>query len=308
MARILVLFLDGIGLGSEDPKLNPIAAAPMPTIRKLLNGKSLVATSSPQENKIASLLALDAQLGVPGLPQSASGQAALLTGRNVPVEIGEHYGPKPNSAIAEILRENNIFMEVTRRGGSAGLLNAYPPRYFAAIESNLRLYSSIPMAVNAADIPLLNFEDLQKGQAFSADFTGRGWNMQDDFPTIPEYTPEQAGKLFGKVAQTYTLSWFDYWLSDYAGHRSTFEEAVTLLGTLDAVLGGLIEIWDLENDLIILTSDHGNLENLNVKGHTANPVPALLIGSLNLRRTFSAGASDLSDFFSGVLNVLYDAA
>ena len=251
-------------------------------------------------------MALDAQLGVPGLPQSASGQAALLTGRNVPAEIGEHYGPKPNSAVAEIIRENNIFMEVTRRGGSAGLLNAYPPRYFAAIESNLRLYSSIPMAVNAAGIPLLNFEDLRKGLAFSADFTGQGWNTQDDFPPAPEYTAEEAGKLFGKVAQTYTLSWFDYWLSDYAGHRGTFEEAITLLETLDDVLGGLIEIWDLENDLIILTSDHGNLENLNVRGHTTNPVPALLIGSLPLRRTFAAGASDLTDFFPGVLNVLFD--
>ncbi|MCH7587490.1 MAG: hypothetical protein IIC78_05575 [Chloroflexi bacterium] len=308
MARILVLFLDGVGLGSEDPKLNPMAAASMPTIRELLNGLPLVATSSPQENKLASLLALDAQLGVPGLPQSASGQAALLTGRNVPAEIGEHYGPKPNAAVAAILRENNLFMEVTRRGESAALLNAYPPRYFEAIESKLRLYSAIPMAVNAAAIPLMNFEDLQHGLALSADFIGRGWNTQSDFPAAPEYTPQEAGRLFGKVAQTYTLSWFDYWLSDYAGHRGTFEEAVNLLETLDAVLGGLIEIWDLENDLLILTSDHGNLENLNVKGHTANPVPALLIGSLKMRQAFSAGASDLTDFFPGVLNALFDGA
>ena len=48
--------------------------------------------------KQVSLLALDAGLGVEGLPQSATGQAVLLTGVNIPAELGYHYGPKPNPA------------------------------------------------------------------------------------------------------------------------------------------------------------------------------------------------------------------
>jgi len=35
---------------------------------------------------------------------------------------------------------------------------------------------------------------------------------------------------------------------------------------------------DLSKNLVILTSDHGNLEDLSVKTHTRNPVPTLLWG------------------------------
>ncbi|MCH8808184.1 MAG: hypothetical protein IH986_19140, partial [Planctomycetes bacterium] len=82
----------------------------------------------------ATLLAVDAQMGVEGAPQSATGQAALLTGENVPELVGEHYGPKPNPAVAEIVRRDNLFKKVLARGGSAALLNGYPPRYFEAIK------------------------------------------------------------------------------------------------------------------------------------------------------------------------------
>ena len=102
----------------------------MPTLSGLLGGQPLIAEAAPREEARATLLSIDACLGVEGTPQSASGQAALLTGRNVPAEIGGHYGPKPNRPIASILEADNVFKEVIRRGGRAALLNAYPPRYF----------------------------------------------------------------------------------------------------------------------------------------------------------------------------------
>ena len=42
-------------------------------------------------------------MGVPGMPQSGSGQAALLTGLNVPALIGGHYGPWPSQPIVNLL-------------------------------------------------------------------------------------------------------------------------------------------------------------------------------------------------------------
>lgn len=305
MINLLVLFLDGLGLGLKDPERNPLALASMPTISKLLEGKSLVLDSAPFEGELASLQAWDAGLGIPGLPQSASGQAVLLTGRNVPEEIGAHYGPKPNPAIRKILESDNIFIEVLRLGGTATLLNAYPPGYFSAIESRLRLYSAIPMAVAAADIPLRTFEDLQAGVAISADFTGEGWNARSDFPHAPEYTPLEAGRLLAKLGQAHTLSWFDYWLSDYAGHRATTEEAAELLETLDSVIAGLLDHWDLGNDLIVLTSDHGNVEDMSEKRHTRNPVPALVVGPAHLRHAFTDRPKNLTSFYPAVLEVLF---
>jgi 2,3-bisphosphoglycerate-independent phosphoglycerate mutase len=37
----------------------------------------------------------------------------------------------------------------------------------------------------------------------------------------------------------------------------------------------------------LLTSDHGNLEDLSTRRHTANPVPALLIGAPAYRNAFA---------------------
>lgn len=305
MIRLFVLFLDGLGLGSTDPERNPLALAAMPTISRLLEGRLLVQESAPFEGELASLQAWDAGLDLPGLPQSASGQAVLLTGRNVPKEIGGHYGPKPNPAIREILGSSNIFAEVLRKGGTAALLNAYPPGYFSAIESKRRLYSAIPMAVAAAGIPLRTFEDLRAGAAVSADFTGKGWNARSDFPHAPEYTPQEAGRLLAKLGQMHTLSWFDYWLSDYAGHRGTPEETVDLLETLDSVIEGLLDNWDLNQDLIVFTSDHGNVEDMSERRHTHNSVPALVVGPTHLRQAFTSRPKNLTSFYPAVLEVLF---
>src|SRR4030066_501239 len=135
MARVMFLFMGGVGLGSDDPIQNPLAAASMPALAALLGGRRLVMSAAPYVGTQATLLAVDACLGVDGLPQSATGQAAILTGRNVPEQVGEHYGPKPNPAVAAIVRQTNLFLDVTRRGGTAAVPHAYPPRYFEGIES-----------------------------------------------------------------------------------------------------------------------------------------------------------------------------
>ena len=44
------------------------------------------------------------------------------------------------------------------------------------------------------------------------------------------------------------------------------------------MLGGLLDAWDAQNGLFILTSDHGNIEEKNQRQHTRNPVPTLLVG------------------------------
>jgi hypothetical protein len=307
MTSILVLFIDGLGLGPDEPESNPLVSANMPNLISLLEGHRLLSRTCPFNGKHASLYALDTNLGIPGLPQSATGQAVLLTGRNVPKEIGEHYGPKPNPAIADILRSGNLFMEILHRGGTAKLLNAYPPQYFQAISSRRRLYSAIPLAVTAAGIDLMTSADLQAGRALSPDFTGEGWSSQPDFPPSPTYTPVEAGMHLARLSQKFTLAWFDYWLSDYAGHRGTKEQATTILETLDAVLGGLLMDWDQTKNLIILVSDHGNLEDLHARGHTLHPVPAFLIGPVSLRERFAQERADLTSFYNGVLRVLYHA-
>jgi 2,3-bisphosphoglycerate-independent phosphoglycerate mutase len=302
--RFLFLFLDGVGLGSDDSAINPLARTLMPNLGDLLEGRKLLADAVPLDTARATVIRLDACLGVAGKPQSASGQATLLTGQNVPAILGQHYGPWPSPAIVELLRNGNLFRVLADSGRRAALLNAYPPTYFAAIESRRRLYSTIPQAVVSAGLPLGTAADLGAGQALAADFTGLGWRDRLGLVETPLLTPEQAGTRLAALASQYDFSFFEYWLTDYAGHARDLESACNLLSTFDRVLGGLLSAWDDEAGLVLITSDHGNIEDLSIRGHTTNSVPALIIGAPALRRAFVRSLRDLTDVTPAIVRCL----
>jgi hypothetical protein len=284
--KILFLFLDGIGLGEDNPEINPFTRANMPYLRSLLGGKALTKSAAPFENEQVSLFSIEPNLGVKGLPQSATGQAVLLTGINIPAELGYHYGPKPNPEVARYLNGATIFSKAANASKSTALLNAYPPRYFDGIDSGKRLYSSIPLALTNAGISLFTHEDYFAGRALSADFTGEGWREFLGFPDAPVFEPEAAGVNLGRLAKEYDFSFFEYWASDYAGHKQDMDWAVRQLETFDGVLKGLLAEWQDEDGLILLTSDHGNLEDLSTRRHTNATVPLLLIGEAKYREIF----------------------
>jgi bisphosphoglycerate-independent phosphoglycerate mutase (AlkP superfamily) len=79
---------------------------------------------------------------------------------------------------------------------------------------------------------------------------------------------------------------YEYFLTDLAGHAQDMANAVEVLGNLDAFLDALLCRVDFSRNLVILTSDHGNLEDLSVRTHTVNPVPTLLWGD---------GAAEVAD-------------
>ncbi len=285
--------MDGIGLGPDNPETNPLARVEMPYLHSLLYGYKLIAPTAPFESDLVSLLALDAGLGVNGLPQSATGQAVLMTGINIPAELGYHYGPKPNPQVAGYLKNGNtLFSWLHANGKKAALLNAYPPRYFSGIESGKRLYSSIPLAVTSAGYSLFTQEDFFAGQALSADFTGHGWRSMLEIAEAPTTSAREAGKKLAGLAQAYDFSMFEYWASDYAGHKQNMDWAIEQLEIFDEVLEGLVNAWDMDEDLILVTSDHGNMEDLSTRRHTDAKVPGLVIGKKH--KSFAEGLTDLT--------------
>ncbi len=252
----------------------------MPNLNALLDGRSLLKESAPFVGERATLLAIDPAVGVDGLPQSATGQAMLLTGKNVSAEIGYHYGPKPNPEVAAHLNGDTLFSRCVKAGKKTTLLNAYPPRYFEGIDSGKRNYSSIPMAVTNAGLELFRHEDLFAGRALSADFTGEGWRTMLGFPDLPVMNPHEAGRKLASLAMEYDFSLFEYWASDYAGHKQQMDNAIGLMETFDGVLEGLLEEMSDEL-LVVVTSDHGNMEDVSTRRHTDADVPALVIGERN---------------------------
>ena len=301
--KVLFLFLDGIGLGKNNPEINPFAHASMPHLESLLGGKKLIKSTAPFESEHVSLLAIDPNLGVKGLPQSATGQAVLLTGINIPAELNYHYGPKPNPEVAQYLDGKTVFSKTVQAGKKTALLNAYPPRYSDGIDSGKRLYSSIPLALTNAGLPLFTDNDYYQGHALSADFTGEGWREFLGFAEAPVFDSHTAGIKLGELARQYDFSFFEYWASDYAGHKQDMVSAVKQLETFDSVLKGLLENWQNEDGLILLTSDHGNMEDLSTRKHTAAHVPLLLFGNQKSRKEF-ADVTDLTGVAPAISKLL----
>ena len=301
--KILFIFIDGIGLGKNDTAINPFALAQMSNLKQMLGNRSLTADNAPFTGNKISLLSIDPNLGVDGLPQSATGQAVLLTGKNIPAELGYHYGPKPNPEVASFLKHETLFSRFVNAGKKSTLLNAYPPRYFDGIDSGKRIYSSIPMAVTNAGLELFKDDALLDGRALSADFTGEGWRTMLGFPNVPVMKPHQAGRKLASLAKNFDFSLFEYWASDYAGHKQQMETAVSLMETFDAVLGGLIEEMD-DDLLVIITSDHGNMEDMSTRRHTDANVPAIVIGEQSARGEFTRDMKDLTHIAPAIWRVV----
>lgn len=320
--KILFFFLDGVGLGADDPGTNPLVRASMPDVNTLLEGHKIIANGHNTSTGVgpwlihtrrASLLALDACLGIEGMPQSASGQASLLTGKNVPGLLGAHVGPKPDPAVMGILNHGTLFSHLSEQKLKTSLANAYPPRYFTSIERGYRIPGVIVLAAKYAGMHINTRDDLAHGEAISADFTAQGWREHLGLVDTPLLNPHQAGERLADLAAGNELTFFEYWLTDVAGHHQDMQNACELLELFSHVLGSLVSAWDDDQGLILITSDHGNLEDLSTRHHTRNDVPLILIGSQILRERFievlfqvnrSKTKLDLTDITPAILGLI----
>ena len=291
--RALMIFLDGIGLGPDHPETNPFAVANTPTLNSLAKGHRWLANTGRQESERAVFLPADPRMGVPGRPQSATGQASIFTGRNVPQLLGKHYGPKPDRETRALLARDNLFKQVVSRGKAAALLEAYPASWHRAIDSGRRLRSSYQLAAHEAGIRIFNQEDLQRGDALPVDWTGEHWPRNQGRENIPRRNPRDAGSHLVRLAQRHAFSLFAHWPSDVIGHRGTLDEAIALLERFDDVMAGVLEAWDDGEGMIIICSDHGNMERIGDRRHTLNDVPVVVIGKG--REFFDEGFCSLAD-------------
>lgn len=302
MRRVIFLFLDGVGLGSDDPAVNPLAAAHYATLSALMEDHPLTAASGRLTTAHAELIPTDAHLGIPGRPQSATGQAAMVTGVNAPARLGRHYGPRPNQAVRDVIDEGSIFSRLRARGQSSFFCNAYPEGFFAAVNRGKRLLSAIPYAVTQAGQALPDHEDLRAGRALSADFTGAGWRSQLSYADAPIYTPEAAGRKLWALAQPHNFVFFEHWMTDILGHKQALAEAVANFQVIDGFLAGLMAAADLAETSIVVAADHGNVEDCSHRQHTENPALTLLLGAG--RAEMAARIHGLDDFAPAIEDFL----
>jgi 2,3-bisphosphoglycerate-independent phosphoglycerate mutase len=275
--HIVLLFLDGVGIGKKDADVNPFFRARMPTLTKLCGGELPHTPFKNTSTDLAEVFAITATLGVSGLPQSGTGQTAIFTGVNGAKKFGRHFGPHPPSVLRQDITEKNIFHQLKTLGKSVVFANAFPQRFFEYTESGTRRLTVTTLSCQCAGVPLLTAYDLQRDEGISADFLRAQWS-ELGHSDIKQVTPQTAGKHLAHIAAHHDFTLFEYWLPDHAGHSQKMIFAVEVLERFDEFLSGFLETVDLSNTLLIIVSDHGNIEDLSTKSHTRNKVPCILVG------------------------------
>jgi 2,3-bisphosphoglycerate-independent phosphoglycerate mutase len=291
--RALLVFLDGVGIGSGDAAFNPFAAARLPRLRALLDGRIPVAEDLGGDGdgrivaKGAVLVAADATLGMEGLPQSGTGQTSLLTGRNAAAEYGRHFGPWVPTPVRPMLAAENLLSRAVAAGAAAAFANAYP---LAGADPRIFRRPAAPMlAAQAAGALTRGAAELAEGRAVASSITNERWRerLGDEMPRV---TPGEAARTLARIVSESDVTLFAHYDTDYTGHRGELSAAVAALEKVDAFLGALVDALPADA-LLVVSSDHGNLEDVR-GGHTTNPVPLLAAGPG--RETFAEARSILN--------------
>ncbi len=304
--HILLFFVDGVGLGENDPAVNPFLNTASATLNTLF-GHIPTLQDGVMVGDGAVLVPTDARLGVPGMPQSGTGQTTIFTGVNAPAAIGMHSGPYPNEALREILASGNIFHQLRALGLRVEFGNAYPPIFFERLARNKSRRTATMQAALAAGVRLRDVHDLRAGTAVSGmNLTNSFWRerlaVSEVSASIPLITVRQAGRNLMRLAQENDFTAFEYALTDMAGHKNDHEWIIEVLNELDEFCSGMLDELDPRETLLMITSDHGNIEDWSRKGHTLNPVPTIFIGGR--REELASQIHSLVDITPTIVNAL----
>jgi len=266
---VILFFIDGLGIG-ERGEHNPLSIVPNIEPLSVFNGNlksifhdGIVAPTDPR-------------LGVDGRPQSASGQTTILTGINAPKVLGYHKQGFPNEKLREVIKENSIFLRLDRLGvGPNIFVNTYTPQFFSGTP---RWKSATTCAVEASSLQFRKIPDLLGRKSIFHDFTNAA--LQDRGFDVPTFTPVDAAEILASFQKDYRFVLYEHFITDKIGHDMDHEKAKSHLPMLAEFIRETLKRLD-PNTTFILTSDHGNIEDLSVRNHTLNDVPTIIWGRNN---------------------------
>jgi 2,3-bisphosphoglycerate-independent phosphoglycerate mutase len=298
--HILLIFLDGVGVGRKSELVNPFFVASLPGFQTIGGGVIPSLRDAHHCSVHASLTPLNATLGMVGLPQSGTGQTALITGMNASRIIGKHFGPYLYSSLKPVVSRHNLFRRLQETGRRVCYANAYPHQYFDYLATHRRV-TVLPYAWLESGNILNEHTTLRTGRALSADITNERWHRLG-YPDLSVITPEVAGNRIGMLSNEYDFVLFEFFDTDHAGHRQQMNEAVEILEKLDRMILGVLASIDRERTLVLVASDHGNIEDLSTKSHTRNPVPLFAFGARH--RTFTKRLKSIMDVTPTIVEIM----
>jgi phosphopentomutase len=276
MNNVLMVFLDGVGIGKKDSQFNPFFKYGFKTFEKIF-GEIPSLDNQRLTNGTHFLFPTDATLGVEGLPQSGTGQASLFCGFNAPKLVGKHFGPFPYSSTIPMLEKENILVHFRNKTGSSYFANAYPKAFFDYIDSGRTRLGVTTLTCQLTGIRLNRVSDVREGRALTAELTNERWNQRLGYK-LKVIKPKTAARRLLRIAEKYKFTLYEYYLSDHIGHLRLANEFEKLFTEMDEFLFTLLDEVDSKKMTLVICSDHGNLEDLSVKTHTRNPALTITTG------------------------------
>lgn len=262
---VLLVFIDGVGIGARGPH-NPLDGC-----GSLFFDHALGESLSVPGGAIA---VVDATLGVDGLPQSATGQTTIVTGQNAPAFLGRHLSAFPGGSLRPLLREHSLFARLARRGLRVAHANVAPSK---VARRRWRAVSAMTVAAEEAGLEPRTLDDVRAGRALHHDFTNG--SLIDYGIALPRLDPAEAGRRLARLAAQYDFCAFEYFQTDAAGHAQDATAVRLHVARLTEFLESVLRETDLSRSTVVVTSDHGNVEDLSTRMHTRNPVPVMAWGA-----------------------------
>lgn len=270
---IIFLFIDGIGLTPAQAP-NPFASIPQPHLHRILGGP--LTSEQIGRHERACLSALDATMGIAGLPQSGTGQTALFAGINAAQAVQRHQAHFPPTALQEHLRNHNVLRRALRYGSSA-FANAFDGGFWQAVDQRKIKKSASVIASEGAGVRFRDVTDLAQGTALAWDITGHVMHHRHP-ERIQPISAWQAGANLAQLAQAHVITLYETFLTDLVGHGRTEVSVAEVVARIDGLIGGIVANLRA-HDTLVMSSDHGNFEAPDDRGHTTNPVPLLVVGA-----------------------------
>jgi len=292
---VLLFFIDGLGIGARG-EFNPLDGLDGAEPLAIFKNESLTTIHD------GIVVPTDACLGIDGRPQSASGQTTILTGVNAPALLGYHKQGFPNAAMLEIIRDHSIFLQLTRAGVEPiTFANTYTQWFF---DQRPRWVSATTAAVEAANLPFRRVSDLVAGRAVYQDFTNA--MLIERGEDVSPRTPDEAAAVLANITADHQFTLYEYFITDKVGHAQDMQKARLVLTNLARLIRGVLKKIDLQRTSVILTSDHGNIEDLSSRNHTLNPVPTIVWGAN--KELIANRIKNLADITPAIVETLTEKA
>jgi 2,3-bisphosphoglycerate-independent phosphoglycerate mutase len=262
MRKALLVFVDGLGIRNPANPLNPIQPGSYPVLSRILYNEAIP---------------IDPVMGVPGIPQSATGQTSLLCGVNAQQAIGRHKEGFPGKLLKDIIKNDNIFKNLKIINKEATFANGYWRTDISDLSPKEKRMVSVTTAASLFGLGQVRLmEKLRNKEAVYQDLTQE--ILVQRGASMPVITVKEAADRLYRIFLDHDFTLFEYFQTDIAGHKQEPTRIAKVLADVNGFLSRLHEIMDFRKETLILTSDHGNIEDMSTPSHTLNPVPFYVKG------------------------------